>query len=179
MRTSGYPVMSFTGGLNQPSGLSVDHGILYVGLYSANEIQATDLRQSDTPDFTPVLSLGSPFSITVKDSTIYGADYLNGGIYSYNLKDQDPHTDTIVPESDSLQEPNAFAWLDNELYIGERSGERVTRWNGPVITAIAPSLNDSFTIYPNPASDVLYLEGLSSEQHSVSIVDIQGKILYS
>ena len=40
-----------------------------------------------------------------------------------------------------------------------------------------PKLNDAVKFYPNPASDILYLEGIENELTQVSVCSMEGKLL--
>ena len=50
-----------------------------------------------------------------------------------------------------------------------------------VVTVLSTPENDvsKFVLYPNPASDKIYLKGISSEVESVQIYSVQGKLLQS
>ncbi|MDX1462483.1 MAG: PQQ-dependent sugar dehydrogenase [Marinirhabdus sp.] len=65
---------------------------------------------------------------------------------------------------------------NNELYIVNFSGT-VERIVSPQVAGIDENLAGTFTIFPNPASDMITLETTASRLSSYSIVDMKGSML--
>ena len=78
---------------------------------------------------------------------------------------------------DYLGAKNMFLAPDGYLYL--YGSTLLYRTINPVISGIADVSSLSFSVYPNPFTDKLQIDGLTSDRATIRISDIQGREVYS
>ncbi len=66
-----------------------------------------------------------------------------------------------------------------DFLIGNNSGGASWYSNGSTVSIHEIHANNFFNVYPNPASDMLYIRFEKPSKHEIIIVDMLGKIIYS
>lgn len=99
-------------------------------------------------------------------------------VYAYNTSDSNWETETLLNDG-AYSSGDLSHDSTGELYwMGIKDGKAVMF--APETTTGIPTLADfGLNLYPNPASDVVYVEADKPDNYSLKIYDIQGRLITS
>ena len=150
-------------GLSDPSFLRINGDSLYIS--ERNKVSNLNIRAA-VPTTTDVLTgLTSPRGLAFSGDYLYVAvdttTATSGKIIRYN-----PSTPSVAAEDvvTGLNKPEGIAFNGNSLYIVERGANKISSFDVSTLSSPnTPSIKTGITIFPNPASEKLIVNGLTQE----------------
>ncbi|MAO11366.1 MAG: hypothetical protein CMC07_10895 [Flavobacteriaceae bacterium] len=127
---------------------------------------------SETFSASPTFDSGT-FTTVMPTITLGGCEFYcdleQAYLYDFFFREGDPYTFTYVTVIITDESGEVF-----ELYITDQDGNQAVYRDSPLLSI--PEQEDfAISIYPNPATDQLFLKSGSNSIQSVSIINLQGQ----
>ncbi len=141
--------------------------------------QMTDAWIPDGGNATVIANDGTLESIMVSSSINRHCSIIGTGselIYAYNTSDSDWTTDVLLNNGAYKSGNLAMDNVGEFYWLGVKDGKAVIY--GPETTTGNETLLDyGIKLYPNPASDIVYIEAQNPKNYTIDIFNIQGKLV--
>lgn len=126
-----------------------------------------------TPVLIEIMNNIMSNGIMLKDNELFlcMGDFLNK-VSKINLLDATP---TLVDVVSGVNGPTSTIVINNELYIAEFGGNKVTKYALP-LKLDEFTLKDKIQVYPNPSSTYFSISNLNQKKY-IQLLDLNGRII--
>jgi hypothetical protein len=141
--------------------------------FSDLNIQRIDLSVVDGEVEVFVDSLFGPTALIAIEDNLYFADDLNQGtnrgrVIKVNLNGPDRE---LTPFTEVFFGAHEIVYYDGYFYVSEVLGDKISRFKLPITTNLDPISNVEVSIYPNPVSDILNIQGKVEGEYNIYSMD--------
>lgn len=101
------------------------------------------------------------------------ADFADNGLYRFEF------TEPEIQASEAAMQSDGKLLIGGYLYDGNIASEVfVTRFNTDVVTeSVSEMSNDTYKVYPNPATSMIFVESDVDADANLSIIDVTGRVV--
>ncbi len=164
--------ITISGGLVAPTGVAVIGNELFIANFTSGIINKIDLTQANPQPVTVVSSgINNPNHLFAYGNELYFSQFsVEGKISKIDVTETNP---TVVDIANGFN-PTGIAIKDGVLYFSEFGSNKISRLD--LVVSVQQPTEEQLLIYPNPTSDNLILDNLTSTI-DVNIIDMSGKII--
>jgi len=146
---------------SHPLRIYINENNLYITSREDNNIQKLDLSDPFAEEATFIDSLFGPTALIAIEDNLYFADdeeeyTVDSRMVKINITDPDRE---LVPFLDEFEGIHEIVYYAGYLYVSEVLSNKISRFKLPISTGIYPIASQEVSLYPNPTSDILNIEG--------------------
>ncbi len=162
-------------GLDQAYGIGLFGDMLFMSESNAGKISVVNLSTGKFVKEDFVDGLATPGGMTVVDSILYIADFGSGNLESIDLRNAEPVVETVMTNLDG---PLSVASENGIVYIAEFNANRIRSYPEVSNTEnIINSIEESLSLYPNPATHEVIVNTSVRGSLNYSISDLLGRVV--
>ena len=165
-------------GLSSPSDMILNGNIMYFIQDNASKISKIDITDTNPTPIDVVTGLQYPAGLFLKGNNIYFCQLYDpnilygSAVYSIDITDTNPIPITVV---DGLRYAVDILIDGSDMYIAEYDGNKVSKYTDSSLSIVENTVS-SVSIFPNPSSDIIKVQGLSSSEE-YTIYTVLGNVI--
>lgn len=159
-------------GLSSPSDMILDGNIMYFIQDNASKISKIDITDTNPTPTDVVTGLQYPAGLFLKGTRLYFCQldpYITYGssVYSIDITDTNPIPNTVVS---GLRYAVDILIDGIDMYIADYDAYKIFKYTDTSL-GIEENTTPSISIFPNPSSDIIKVQGLlSSEEYTIHTI---------
>lgn len=174
--TAATPTPSIYLSINSPAGMKLQGDMLYISQLFDGKISRVDLTATTPTAVDVITGMTNPFNMELAAGSLMYISSTAGKVYEADISQTLPVTATEYINSGIAFGIDLVFDGVNTMYVSDITADKILSFNIFPVSTSNINANPDWTIFPNPASDVLNFKGLE-EQSMYQIINTMGQIV--